>query len=42
MRRYSLGLLSPNCLVNDALANPETAYGFPEFRRDFGCQGVFS
>ena len=30
MRRVVLGLLSPNYLVNDVLANPEAGYGFPD------------
>jgi len=39
-RRYFLGLLSPNCLVNDVLANSEASYGFPDFRLDLACRGV--
>jgi hypothetical protein len=41
-RRYFLGLLSLNCLVNDVLANSEAWYGFPDFRLDFVTGGVFS
>src|SRR5271163_1990223 len=29
-RRVVLGLLSPNYLVNEVLANPEAGYGFPD------------
>jgi hypothetical protein len=40
-RRYFLGLLSPNCLVNDVLANPESSYGFPDFGLISSVPGVF-
>jgi hypothetical protein len=36
-----LGLLSPNYLVNDVLANPETAYGIPDFGLISSSPGVF-
>jgi hypothetical protein len=36
-----LGLLSPNYLVNEVLANPETAYEIPDSGLISSSSGVF-